>query len=279
MAPSSSSALLIEAPAGRHFAQLHKDPQILADAVGVFVETGLRRGEAVLVVAPLSHMPSYLQRLHLTGTSTEVWQKSGQLTVLDGPTLLSRFMKGNMPIWEDFREIVGQVLEITAARDWKGIRVYGEMVSDLWRAGHTAAAIRLEEYWNELARLHQFCLFCGYHVDSTNETSYSDPLDEIVRTHSDILPTEEDDYLWAALNVAGKEVLGVPLSEMLTNSECHGHVAAHQLSRGHQAMLWLQRTMPDAMASILKRTREIYADEINQGVFPRRSSISKKLSF
>ena len=265
---SSSSALLIEAPAGRHFAQLHKDPQVLADAVGVFVETGLLRGEAVLVVAPLSRIPSYLQRLNHSANPSDVWQKSGQLTVLDGPALLSRFMKGNMPVWEDFREIVGHVLEITAARDWKGIRVYGEMVNDLWRAGHTAAAIRLEEYWNELARVYQFCLFCGYHVDSTNEASYSDPIHEIGRTHSDILPTEEDDYLWGALNKAGKEILGIPLSQMLIYSGCEGHAGAHQLSQGHQAMLWLQRNMPDAMSSVLKRTSEIYADEINQSVFP-----------
>lgn len=190
MASSPSTALLIEAPAGRHFAQLHKEPQVLADAVGLFVETGLIRNEAVLVVAPSARIPAYLERLTRSNKPVQAWQKTGQLIVMDGPVLLSRFMKNDMPVWEDFRDIVGQILANTATLNWKGIRVYGEMVNDLWRAGHTAAAIRLEEYWNELARLHQFCLFCGYHIDSTHETSYCDPLHEIGRTHSDILSTE-----------------------------------------------------------------------------------------
>ena len=275
MASTSSTALLMEAPAGRHFAQLHKDPQVLADAVGVFVETGLIRNEAVIVIAPLASVPSYLQRLEGTGKSAQVWQKSGQLTVLDGPVLLSRVMKDDMPQWDEFRESIGQVLESGGAHNWKGIRVYGEMVNDLWRAGHTAAAIRLEEYWNELARVYQFCLFCGYHVDSMNEASYADPLHEIGRTHTDILATQEDDHLWEALNRAAKEVLGIPLSQMLIYSGCQGHSGAQQLSRGYQAMLWIKRNVPEAMNSIVMRTREIYADETNpKGLLPQRLRVS-----
>lgn len=262
MPPSTTStALLIEAPAGRHFAQLHKDPQVLTDAVGVFVETGLLRGEAVIVVAPVARIPGYLQRLQRSSKPPEVWKKSRQLTVIDGPGLLSRFMKNNMPEWEEFRESIGQVLE-SVATDWKGVRVYGEMVNDLWRAGHTAAAIRLEEYWNELARMYQFCLFCGYHVDSLNEVSYIDPLHEIGRTHTDVLTTEEDDLLWEVLNTAGKEILGIPLSQMLIYSGSSGYAGERQLSRGHQAMLWIQRNMPDAMNSVLKRTRELYKKDL-----------------
>lgn len=274
MTSPNSTALLMEAPAGRHFAQLHKDPQVLADAVGIFVETGLIRDEAVLVVAPLARVPSYLKRLERTGKSTQVWQKSGQLTVLDGPTLLSRFMKNDMPVWEDFRGVVGQALESSTAQNWKGLRVYGEMVNDLWRAGHTAAAIRLEEYWNELARLHQFCLFCGYHVDSTCEATYADPLHQIGHTHTDILATEEDDHLWVALNTAAKEVLGMPVSQMLIYSGYQGYVGEQQLSRGHQAMLWIQRNVPDTMKKVLQRTREIYAEESN----PPRSILPQQLS-
>lgn len=275
MPSSPSTALLIEAPAGRHFAQLHKDPQVLADAVGLFVETGLIRNEAVLVVAPSAHIPAYLERLKQSAKPAQAWQRTGQLIVLDGPMLLGQFMKNNMPVWKDFEKIVGPILANSAAAKWKGIRVYGEMVNDLWRAGHTAAAIRLEEYWNELARLYRFCLFCGYHVDSMHEAAYADPLHEIGRTHSDILPTGEDEQMWGALNLAVKEVLGIPLSQMLIYSGCQGHAGEHRLSRGQQAILWIQRNMPDATNKILKRTREIYAKQINPpGVLPQRLSVS-----
>jgi hypothetical protein len=42
------------------------------------------------------------------------------------------------------------------------IRAYGEMVDVLWQAGQTAAAIRLEMLWNQLAQTHSFALLCGY---------------------------------------------------------------------------------------------------------------------
>ena len=49
------SALLIEAPVNRHFAQLHRDPQALTDAVTLYLETGLRRGNGVVVFASPAH--------------------------------------------------------------------------------------------------------------------------------------------------------------------------------------------------------------------------------
>jgi hypothetical protein len=36
------------------------------------------------------------------------------------------------------------------------------MVDVLWQAGQTAAAIRLEMLWNQLAQTHSFALLCGY---------------------------------------------------------------------------------------------------------------------
>lgn len=81
--------------------------------------------------------------------------------------------------------------------------------------------------------------------------------------------------MWEALNLAAKEVLGIPLSQMLIYSGCQGHAGEDRLSRGHQAMLWIQRNMPDATDKVLKRTREIYAKEMNpSGVLPQRFSVS-----
>jgi hypothetical protein len=36
------------------------------------------------------------------------------------------------------------------------------MVDVLWKGGQTAAAIRLEMLWNQLAQTHAFSLLCGY---------------------------------------------------------------------------------------------------------------------
>jgi hypothetical protein len=42
------------------------------------------------------------------------------------------------------------------------VRVYGEMVALLWADGQVAAALELEDLWNELGRRLPFSLFCGY---------------------------------------------------------------------------------------------------------------------
>ena len=253
MKSPSSTELLTEAPAGRHFAQMHKDAQALAEAVGVFVETGLRRGDAVIMIVPTIHTSLYLQRLKCNNKELAAWRSSGQFTVLDSQEMMGRFMQGDMPVWEEFRAAVGQIIENAKMTGKATTRVYGEMVSDLWRAGHTAAAIRLEEYWNELARLYQFCLFCGYQVDGLEVTSYADPLAEIGRTHSDMLITQEDERFCAALDAASQDVLGIQVSRMLTCGGCDDSAGEQRLSMGHQTMLWLQRNMPTEMAKVLQR--------------------------
>ena len=57
------NALLIEAPVNRHFAQLHRDPQALTDAVTLYLETGLRRGNGVVLIASPVHTDLFLTRL------------------------------------------------------------------------------------------------------------------------------------------------------------------------------------------------------------------------
>jgi hypothetical protein len=64
------------------------------------------------------------------------------------------------------------------------IRAYGEMVNVLWKDGLTAAAIRLETLWNELAKSYDFKLLCGYSMGNL----YKDAaVGEITRQHSHLL--------------------------------------------------------------------------------------------
>ena len=63
-------------------------------------------------------------------------------------------------------------------------RAYGEMVNVLWKDGMTAAAIRLETLWNELAQSHDFNLLCGYSMGNF----YKDAaVGEITRQHTHVL--------------------------------------------------------------------------------------------
>src|SRR2546426_12547383 len=97
------SALLIEAPVNRHFAQLHRDPQALTDAVTLYLQTGLRRGNPVVVIASRGHRDLFLARLRKDGLDPAAFLKSGQLELHDAELTLRKVMRNDMPDWEDFR--------------------------------------------------------------------------------------------------------------------------------------------------------------------------------
>ncbi len=199
------SALLIEAPVNRHFAQLHRDPQALSDAVALYLQTGLRRGNPVVVIASPLHTDLFLTRLREDDLDPAVFLKSGQLELHGAEQTLRKFMRNDMPDWEDLRRAMASVFERVRAFGRGTTRVYSETVNLLWQEGKQEAAIRLEEYWNELARQYPFSLLCGYMLDVHHDHTYAGPLEEIGRTHSDMIGTADDERFRVALD-AGERV-------------------------------------------------------------------------
>jgi hypothetical protein len=257
------STLLLDAPVGRHFAQLHSDPKDLVESVGMFVETGLRRGNGVVVVAARETMDSYLSRLKDLGIDTEEARRSGQLVLRNAEDSLARIMVGDMPDWANFRRLVGSMIEEVQAFGRSTTRAYGEMVNVLWRGGQPLAAIRLEEYWNELARLYPFSLFCGYMVDSHEHETYKSPLAEIGRTHTDVLTTQKDERFREALDYASRDIYGIPLAQLVTQSGHEDGAGERRLPEAQRTMLWIMRHLPESSADVLRRVRHYYQNGQN----------------
>jgi hypothetical protein len=261
MAANLVSALLIDAPVHRHFAQLHRDSQSLTDAVSLYLETGLRRGNSVIVIATPAHTDLFLSRLRQNELDPGPCVQSGQLELHDAAATLRLFMREGMPDWTEFRNALGAVFERIRAFGRGTTRAYGEMVNLLWQEGKQEAAIRLEEYWNELARLYPFALFCSYMLDVHQDQAYHGPLEEIGRTHSEILGTPEDERFRVALDAASRDVFGVPLSQMIG----FGRSRASGESRfpsGQRTMLWVKRNLPSASATLFERARQYYEESL-----------------
>jgi hypothetical protein len=261
MSAALVSALLIEAPVNRHFAQLHRDPQSLTDSVSLFLETGLRRGNSAVVIASRHHTDLFLTRLRESDMDTAGFLKAGQLELHDAEEMLGLFMRNGMPNWEDFRDAMGSVFERVRPTGRGTTRAYGEMVNVLWQEGKQKAAIRLEEYWNELARLYPFSLFCSYMLDVHKDASYNGPLEEIGRTHSHVIGTAEDERFRVALDAASRDVFGVPLSQMVGFSR-HTHEGELRFPSGQRTMLWVKRNLPSASAAVLERARRYYEESL-----------------
>ncbi len=260
MSSSLVSALLIEAPVNRHFAQLHRDPQALTDAVTLYLETGLRRGNGVVVIATPEHTEGFLARIRQNDLDPAKYLKSGQLELHDAELMLRKCMRHDMPDWSDFRQAMGAVFERVRAFGRGTTRAYGEMVNVLWQEGKHDAAIRVEEYWNELAHLYPFSLFCSYMVDLHQDHAYHAPLEDIGRTHSDLIGTAEDERFGVALDAASRDVFGVPLSQMVGFSRHQD--GERRFPSGQRTMLWVKRNLPSAAAAVLDRARRYYEDSL-----------------
>jgi hypothetical protein len=261
MAPQDLNTLLIDAPVNRHFAQFHRDSQEATKSVGLFIETGLRRKNGVLAILGAAHKDMLLDRLRRSGLDPDEFRRSGQLHILDAEPTLKQIMRGDMPDWDTFRAVVGEAIESLQGFGRTTVRVYGELVSLLWRDGNADAAIRLEEFWNELARIYPFSLFCSYMVDYHAPACYHGPLSEIGRTHSDVIATAEDERFREALETASRDVFGAPLSELATEGSAE-QTGEAQLPRGQRAMLWVTRNRAASSAALLERARHYYTESV-----------------
>lgn len=67
------------------------------------------------------------------------------------------------------------------------VRIYGEMVAVLWDEGNVAAAIALEDLWNDLATRYPFSLFCAYPMRAFDTDASIEGYRTICGQHSTVL--------------------------------------------------------------------------------------------
>jgi hypothetical protein len=230
---------------GDHIVQAYRDTGFLVDAVTEYLGTGLQRGEGAIVIARTAHTERFLARL--PGAAAP-----GQLLVLDAQQTLDRFMADGMPQWQPFHESVGGAIAEMRLQ-FPAVRAYGEMVDILWQAGNREAAIRLEEYWNELERLQTFSLFCAYAVDPLDPGSYSG-LHSICKAHTHFFAARDGDAMDEAVHQASRKVLDEPFANLLLALAAKHH-APSRMTLGQAALFWLAQNMPRAADKVLKEIK------------------------
>lgn len=247
---------LVDAPTGRHLAQFHRDVESLTESAFVFLEAGLRGGNSVLVVAPTDRVEQLFDRLAAGRFHPKSLSDSGQLAVLDETAIVRHVVNGGTPEWTGVRAMLGPMLSRLRTYG-SGTRIYAEIANALWESGNTDAAIALEDFWNALAQSYQFALYCGYCMDTHSDQCYAAPLEELGRTHSDILGTPDDERLGVALDRASKEIFGISLTQMAGVSR---QDAARRFPSGQRTMLWVKRNLPMSTPQLVERARYYFKD-------------------
>jgi hypothetical protein len=246
--------LLRHPASGDHIVQVYQDEAFLADAVAEYVGCGLRQGEAAVVIAAPAHIEAFRQKLERDGVAAAAAVERGQLRLLDAEDSLAKFTVGGRLDWTQFHAVVGGLIAELRLQ-YPAVRAYGEMVDVLWQRREREAAIRLEEFWNDLAGLQTFSLFCAYYLDNLDPGAYGGPLEHVCKVHTHLIPARDYSSFNESVSNATKAVLDQPLAQMLM-SLAASHRPATQMPLGQATLLWLKQNMPRTAERVLARLRE-----------------------
>jgi hypothetical protein len=168
-----------------HAVQFYGNDAELFKTVGTFLSEGLVGGHPSVVIATPPHRMAIEKALEHHLIDVERARRLGDLVLLDADDTLGTFMVGGIPSASVFKKVMGDVIEQSLrGRERTPVRAYGEMVDVLWKQGKTAAAVRLEVLWNDLAATHVFSLLCGYAIG--NFFKQTQQYEEVCNLHTHV---------------------------------------------------------------------------------------------
>jgi PAS domain S-box-containing protein len=246
-----------------HLVQFYEaDPAAWAKSVGRYLAEGLKRGEAVLVIATPEHKKAIVRQLNALGCCDPGFPEHHvRLAFLDAALTLSRFMVAGEPDYDQFQRVVGNEIERLRSSSLNGgFRAYGEMVGVLWSAKRFATAIRLEELWNRLLQANRFKLFCGYPIDIFSDDFNHSDVNAVVCAHTQVVPTGENGDLREAVTRALDEVAGANTMELerFIQPGRHPHT---QVPVAEAAILGLRSNLPEQARDIIGTAHRYYQSE------------------
>lgn len=169
-----------------HVVLFHESDDELLASVGGHLAEGLRAGDAVVIVASSSHRAGFAEAMAANGVDVARARGAGQLVELDSEGTLAKFMVDTVPDSAAFAAVIGDVLR-RAGGSGRQVRVYGEMVAHLWDRGQVAAALELEQAWNELGKVMPFSLVCAYPTGLVVADEHADAFVRVCRLHSAVV--------------------------------------------------------------------------------------------
>jgi hypothetical protein len=231
-----------------HLVQFYEEADFLADAITLFIGTGLRNGEAGVIIAKPEHRALVLDRLEREELEPARLQAEGQLLLLDAQQTLDGLLVDGQPQWGAFEQAIGGLVR-PARQKFGFVRAYGEMVGLLRDQGQSPASLLLEGFWNKLGQTDVFSLLCAYHLQAFGRQADADDFAKICRTHSHVLPSES--------------YLRLPAARDQFRNVAH-------LQQHHLAMQ--QRLQADTG---LREELELTRRELNQALRERDSGVAK----
>jgi len=245
-----------------HLVQFYGDERALAENVALYLREGAERGDGMIVIATPSHRKMFTELLARGGVDADELVQKGRLLFFDAEKTLAGFMDQGEPDWQRFDEVVGSVVrDLRSRMAGAHLRAYGEMVDLLWKAGKLSAATTLETFWNRLLEEYRFGLFCAYTVDLLHQEVPVSAVQEMMTTHSHLLPVRSNGELDRAVSRAMLDVLGEETVTAIMPLIRANAVSGVSLPEAERTVIWLRKNVPPFAADVLFRARGYYEEE------------------
>ncbi|MEW6271673.1 MAG: PAS domain S-box protein [Thermodesulfobacteriota bacterium] len=174
---------------GSHVVQFYEGDAFLLDQASRFIVSGFDAGEGLVVIAERAHLEDLESRLSAFGIDVAAAGAQGRYVALDAGETLAAIWVGGRLDRDRFHEVVGGAMA-RAAAGRSHVRAFGEMVAVLWREGRHQDALRLERFWNPLAREMSFTLLCAYPVAACGSEPGGPALIGVCGEHARVAPAE-----------------------------------------------------------------------------------------
>ena len=175
--------------AWRHEIQLQPNATSLWDSLATSLEHALRADSAVVLVADAPQRDAVHRTLQFRGLDMTRAAAEGRYLPLDVTETLATFMVNGWPdearFWGSASELMATALK-ASPRDAPHVVACGECAPVLWRNGQTAAAVRLEQLWTELANRQNVDVLCGYSLQAPLRDDERRMFQQICAVHSEV---------------------------------------------------------------------------------------------
>jgi DNA-binding NarL/FixJ family response regulator len=152
-----------------HEVLFYSDDAVFLESFTRGISAALKSGNAAIVLATESHRDGLIQRLKAECVEIDRAIQQGTYISLDAANSLSTIMVNGLPdavrYFEGVSGLIGAASKAAKAEHPR-VAVCGERVGLLCAEGKTDAAIRLEQFGNDLAKTREVDILCAYPLGS-----------------------------------------------------------------------------------------------------------------
>jgi len=175
--------------ASRHGVTFYSDDQRFLNELTQFVAVALKSGSSAVIAATESHREGLLSRLRTHSLDIDAAMEQRRYIAVDAAHTLSTFMVNSMPDRGLFMKTFGNLVHSAAKASKSGtshVSVFGECMHLICAEGNAEAAIRMEEFGNELTRTYDADVLCGYFSGHQHRGMETQIYQRICAAHSSV---------------------------------------------------------------------------------------------